>query len=112
MRLCKDRKNALLLKCNLRIFIGLTIMGYEPLYQALQNNYAKRTHDFLGRFYCHFGVAFYSLGAILTTQLFNSHLLDYEMITGIAISLAIYQLISNAHLQGCCSGEIHQLKKR
>ena len=65
-------------RCNPRVFIGLPIMGYEPLYHVYK--YGKRTRDlFLGIFsfsLVQFSLVLYIEGAFLIRVLFHSRLLD------------------------------------
>ena len=80
-----------------RVFIGLAIMVYEPLFHALQ--IWKANGRFLGRFYSLFSLFFYILGAFLIKQLFHSRLLDMRLVianSALRDSLAIYHPISNA----------------
>ena len=64
-----------------RVFIGLAIVVYEPLYRTLQ--YGK-LHNFFfsegggGAFLLNFIPVFYILGTFLIRQLFHSRLLDIK----------------------------------
>ena len=83
-------KNYIIGQCNSRVFIGLAIMGYEPLYHALQIIMVSK-HVTFGAF-CIFSLVyfFYILGAFLIRQLFHSHLLDMRLVIGNEAELAIF----------------------
>ena len=86
---------------NSRVFIGLAIMGYEPLYHKY-HKYGKRTHEFLGPFYIYFTLVFNILEAFLVIPL---ELVGHEMILAswaLRASFPIYHLISNVRMWNNC----------
>jgi len=89
-------KTGLLDKCNSRVFIGLAIMGYEPLNHALQK---WQVHMwFSAHFYFYFSIVLYILGTFLVKHIIPLALVGYQMIianSALYTSLSIYHLISN-----------------
>ena len=58
-----------------RVITGLAIMGYEPLYYAVQKN-GKCTRCVLVRFYFYFRLVLYIFETFIIKQLFHPRILD------------------------------------
>ena len=93
-------KNWIIGQCNSRVFIGLAIMVYEPLYHA------PRTRDVFEAFLFFFLSLVCSIfGGVFNKTIIPLALVGYEMVianSALCVSLAIYHFISNARLWNNC----------